>query len=534
MSPSQTHSSSSPLQARRLVAAVGVFLLAVVAYHWVLPLDFTGLDSGPLIEANRFERSGGPLNCLTHEVRDSIEPQVAFYRPWTGLSYGLDHALFGLRARPYHGTDLLLHAAVAAALVLLLGALGVSTGASLVAGAWFAMHPVGVEVVPAVARRAELWMTLALVLACLGWRYRRQGIRGGGTLLVVAGVVAPLSKETAAVLPLLLWLVADGPDRRRAFLSGLLLIAPAVLLRTVVLGGLGGYGGWTLRLAPLRAGLGDLLDPSRLGGIWGVRIVFALLVLMLLYALARSRRRASPSRALRLGAGWLVFLLLPAALARGLSPWYLYAPALGMALLLGALLGQSRLSTGWRWAVGMSVVVVAMLPAWLVSPVVVSYPAWGEVSRQMRDWREVIEELPDEFFDGPQLVAGLPFRVDESWLPFGRVRSASCLSDFSLKAWIRLLRGRDSDPHAAALATILRPYPEWAVQVSWLPATGEVRLHAFGPVRLSLYRDDPLFRRLPSAGGPLRLKDLRAPLWRFDGRRLWRVPIPVDGDPTAP
>ncbi len=509
---------------RTPAVATVVFLLALIAYHWILPLDFTGLDSGPLIQANRFDQEGGPLRCFTQEVRASIEPEVAFYRPWTGLSYGFDHAFSGLRARAYHAADLMLHAAVATALVLVLMSLGTPGGISLLAGAWFAVHPLGVEVVPAVARRAELWVTLFLLLACLGWRGRQEGRGGMTALLVVAGLLAPLSKETGFVLPFLLASLAAPGRRWRAFALGLALVAPAMILRTWVLQGLGGYGGWTLQWSSLRSGLGDLLDPARLGGTWGVRIV---LPLWILASLARALRAdEEESRRHRFALAWIAFLLAPAALARGLSPWYLYAPAIGMAALLAALLSGS----GPRWRARRipvtAVVMASMLPALLVSPIHLEYPAWGEVSRQMRHWKRVVADLPPEFFDGPQLVAGLPFRVDDPARRFGRVRSASCLTDFSLRAWAQLLRGRDCDPHAAALARILRLYAVWGVQVSWRPSTGEVRLHGSGPVELMLYRDDPWFTRWPAAAGEIRLQDVRAPLWRYDGWRLLRVPIP--------
>ena len=528
------------------VGAAWIFLFALLAFHWVLPLDFTGFDSGPLIQANRLDEGHPPWKCFAHEVRDSIEPSVAFYRPWTGFSYGLNHALFGLNARSYQGVDLFLHASTAVALFLFLMALGMPAWAALLGGVWFAVHPLGVEVVPAVARRADLWVTLFLLLACWAWLPVMEGKRGAWIVLLVgAGLFAPLSKETGVALPFLLWALAGKGWRLRALGFGLLLVAPALLARTFVLHGIGGYGGWTLDFSPLPAGLGDLLDPARLAGRWPVRIGLPLILVVCLLRSILSRsegfREPATARSCRFGLVWIVVLLAPAAFARGLSPWYLYTPLAGMAVILAALLGGSigrvggsggkasgsseKVFRSRHVAVGL-LTLAAMIPAFLTSPLVFPGREWNEVSRQMGIWRQVIRQLPPEYFNGPQLVAGLPFRVEDRFLRYGGVRSASCLSDFSLRAWTRLLTGRDSDPHAAAFVKILRPASRYSMQVSWLPKCGEVRIHSSGPVQLLLDFDDPLFTRLEPRGDEIRIEDLRAPLWRFDGRKLVKVEVP--------
>ncbi|HKI82927.1 MAG TPA: hypothetical protein VKA63_01220, partial [Candidatus Krumholzibacteria bacterium] len=167
-------SSSGSWRGLRL-GALFVFALAVCAFYWILPLDFTGLDSGPLIEANRFESPAGPLACFAHEVRDHIQPEVGFYRPFTGLSYGVDYLLHGLNPRYYHLSDLLLHGAAAVTLFWLLLSLGAPGWGALLGSSWFAVHPLAVEVVPAVARRADLWVVFLLLLSCLAWRRRELG-----------------------------------------------------------------------------------------------------------------------------------------------------------------------------------------------------------------------------------------------------------------------------------------------------------------------------------------------------------------------
>jgi hypothetical protein len=392
------------------------------------------------------------------------------------------------------------------------------------------MHPLAVEVVPAVARRADLWVVFLLLLACLAWRRREMAQRGALPLLIFAGLLAPLSKETGMVLPLLLLAVASPGQRGRALFAGLLLVLPALLARTVVLQGLGGYGHLSFEVASLRSGLGDLVDPVRLGGLWGVRISLSLLLLLsALAVLWTPRSRENPTRLLlRFGLCWTALLLLPAALAEGLSAWYLYAPLVGIATILSAFLACPP--WGRRWFIRMPLILLAfvsMWPAWLISPLFVPYYEWHEVSRQMKIWRGVMAELPEEFFQGPQLVAGIPFRVDYPYLHYGRVRSASCLSDFSLRSWIRLIRDRDSDPRAAALLKIIYPSSRCAVQVSWLPREKEARLQAFGPVQLMLYDEPHPFTIREQEPDELLLSGIKFPMWRFNGLRLLKVPLPA-------
>lgn len=522
-SAQESHLFRTPLLAL-LIAA-----LAVGSYHWVLDLGITGLDAGPLIEANRFDRGGSPLAFLGQEIRDGIQPEVGFYRPLTGFSHGLDHAIWGLAPAGHQLSQLLLHLACALALLALLIALETPAAGALLGAAWFAVHPMGVEVVPCVARRAELWMCLCLLLACLGWIRRERGLLGGTPLLVVAGLLAPLGKETGAVLPLLLGLLAAPGRRRAAFFWGLALVAPALIARTLVLGGLGGYGGWSLRFQGMLSAAGDLFNPARIGGIWPSRVISGLVLLLGLGIAVRGRSEAGSLA--RFGLGWMVVLLLPAAFARGLSPWYLYAALPGLAMLLGALfLGtDGGKGVGRKIASGI-LVVVAVVPAFLVSPMAVPYPEWYEVSRQTHAWLSSLDELPDAFFEGPQLVAGLPFRVDYPARHGVRVRAASGLSDFSLRAWTRLLLDRDSRPRNAALVEILHPAPVYSVQVSWLPRRKAARLRAQGPAALLLYDEERPFTLLESDPDELLLGELQAPLWRWNGKRLAPVPLP---EPSA-
>ena len=156
-------------------------MLGIVAatWYWLPSLGFTGIDMGPLLLANRIEGIGGLLSPFFHEIRAGIEPGVAFYRPWTGLSYGIDLALFGLRPGYFHIIDIVIHLVSTGALLLLMRRLGVGIFAASLAALWFGAHPLAVEVVPAAARRADLWAVMWLLVACLGALGRERGDRDG-------------------------------------------------------------------------------------------------------------------------------------------------------------------------------------------------------------------------------------------------------------------------------------------------------------------------------------------------------------------
>lgn len=243
--------------------------------------------------------------------------------------------------------------------------------------------------------------------------------------------------------------------------------------------------------------------------------------------MAALRGRAHDLPLYRFGVAWVLLLMLPTAFASGISPWYLYAPTAGVAMMLAGLFATREFGGGVRRRVGLgTLVVLAVLPAFAVTPMAVPYPEWFEVSRQNRRWLASLDELPEEFFDGPQLVAGLPLRVEYPARRGVRVRAASGLTDFSLRAWIRLLLHRDSEPRNAALAKIVHPAPFYSVQVSWIPREEAVRLRTQGPAMLTLYEEEHLFVEMDSEFGELKLRELQAPLWRWNGKRLAPVRLP--------
>lgn len=166
------------------------------------------------------------------------------YRPFLLSTFAVQYWWTGLDPYSLHAVNLLLHAAVSWLVYLLALRIGVAPLGAMIAGTIFAVHPIHSEPVNMLVGRAELLMALG-VMAGLLW-----AIQGRQWLSLGAFACALLSKEQAAVLPLLLALYhycfedrsGDGSIARRLLVhgrsySGLILVLVLYLIaRTLVLG----------------------------------------------------------------------------------------------------------------------------------------------------------------------------------------------------------------------------------------------------------------------------------------------------------
>jgi Flp pilus assembly protein TadD len=240
---------------RRAGAALLLVAASVLA-HWPPAGAGFAQDDVAFVLANASLRSPGEAARALFAAFPPQEPERALYRPLTHLSYAIDHALYGDRARGYHATNVALHAGVVLLVHRLARAYRMSAGAALAAALLFAAHPVHCEAVDAIAGRSELLALLfSLVSILLFLRsLRAQGSPGAGRAMRLASagaqVLACLAKESASVLPgvLAVHLAAFAPPPRpggvRARLRGFGALAPSLAalaatlaLRSAVLGG---------------------------------------------------------------------------------------------------------------------------------------------------------------------------------------------------------------------------------------------------------------------------------------------------------
>lgn len=89
-----------------------------------------------------------------------------YHRPLQTVTYAVDSAVWGKRPSGYHLTNVLIHAAAAAAAMKLLVSVGFSPAAAFWAAALFAAHPIHASSVAYVAGRADALAGLFLFLAC--------------------------------------------------------------------------------------------------------------------------------------------------------------------------------------------------------------------------------------------------------------------------------------------------------------------------------------------------------------------------------
>ncbi len=199
-------------QARALAvrhAALGIALGTLALYAQVLGFDFIRYDDPNYVMLNPWVARG-----LTGEnlVWSLTAFQVGNWHPLTLLSHMADVALFGMRPGAHHVVNAAIHALNAALVFLLLRAATGRAGASALAAALFAAHPLNVESVAWISQRKTLLSGCFLLLSMLqyvAWTRRGGLLRYGASLLAFAAALA--SKPMAVTLPILLLLLDAWP-----------------------------------------------------------------------------------------------------------------------------------------------------------------------------------------------------------------------------------------------------------------------------------------------------------------------------------
>jgi len=312
---------------------------------------------------------------------------VRAWRPLTALTYALNHAAAGLAPWPWHLVNLLIHAAVAAAVAALGRTWGLSVRAAGLGALLFALHPIHVEPVANVVGRKDLLAAGFVVAMALGHRWAGRG--GGWRVLAPAGafLAACLSKEVGVVgvglvaLQDLLRPDTDRPGARgRGLYAAYLAVAGGYLVAyRAVTGDLTAglevpfidnplaYVGAALRVASALVVMGEglllQLTPWRQSPDWSfpaIRPLASMASPALVLAVAalaawavaglwlwRRRGRSLPLLAL----GWYLLALLPAsnllfASGTAFGERLLYLPSVAVALLGGA--GLEAALARWR------------------------------------------------------------------------------------------------------------------------------------------------------------------------------------------
>jgi len=388
-------------------AALVSALAAALLYLPALGNRFA-LDDGPIVERNPRAHSVGAALAAFDQPYWPPEAAAGLWRPLVILSFAADWQASGGNPAWLHATNVVLHAA-ATALVVLVVAPYVGAAGALAGGLLFAVHPLHVEAVANLVGRAEMMVACFLLLAVLVARkVRERRAAGRATAALEAALFATvlaalLSKEHAVIAVALLWLddrAREAPGRlpvrdyvviavmsvvwfvlRRAVEGDLsfqaiaptffpldtvgristMLPAALVVLRLLV---------WPFDLSPdYHPMVIERLTHPTAAGALGLLMIVTLAVL----ALALWRRHRPWSLGLLvIGLAWLptANLLFPSGIV--LAERTLYLPSVGLALLAALAADVLVRRAGVRRAAMVGLVVAVPLAARTVTRV----PAW--------------------------------------------------------------------------------------------------------------------------------------------------------------
>ncbi|HEY5318784.1 MAG TPA: hypothetical protein VIJ20_12420 [Solirubrobacteraceae bacterium] len=339
--------------------AVGCALLGALLYA---PASSSGRLADDWILLRTVRHVTGLWWPFTHNDLGQGTGSGHFYRPvwvlWNAGVYGVSHSpTFA------HVLNLVLFAIVCAEVVLLVRRVA-GMRAALISGVTFALFPTHGESVAWISGNTDL-LAVALGLAAIILALSAKPSLRRELGIAALTALAALAKEIAMVLPalvaILLWASAPdahGANPRRYWrpVAVMLATVAAVLIpRTLVIGGIGGYGGQAL--TPVRAAgalasfiLGALSAPQIQLLEHPVLFLVPAAALMLLAAgvfAARRRREVRTARLALAGLAWFLVALLPVLnqpldLNTANGDRLLLLPSVGLAIAAGALLGRTR------------------------------------------------------------------------------------------------------------------------------------------------------------------------------------------------
>jgi hypothetical protein len=184
---------------RRIAPVVAAAVVAILVYSVTLRGTYVYDDVTVVVKDPRLTNPS-----LWHEYW--TQPYMAapdkLYRPLVSLSFALQRVLGGENPWPFHLVNILLHAAVAAA-VAELGIRLAGIRVAWIAGLLFAVHPVHVEAVAGLVGRCESACALATLCGLCAFLGRPMN-RWRVAFISICCAAALLSKEQGMLFPLLL------------------------------------------------------------------------------------------------------------------------------------------------------------------------------------------------------------------------------------------------------------------------------------------------------------------------------------------
>ena len=186
-----------------------IIVLGLAAYANSLSGKFVW-DDRDLIEENEYIKSPvSVVKIFKTNIREGAGKKSSPYRPLQILTYAADYSLWKLKPLGYHLTNVALHIMVALAVYGLIAILFKDRRLSLLTGAFFVVHPLHTGAVTYISGRADLLVSLFLLLSFIFY------IQAKNPIFFYA--LALLSRENAIILPAVLLLYR--PIKKQAFFS---------------------------------------------------------------------------------------------------------------------------------------------------------------------------------------------------------------------------------------------------------------------------------------------------------------------------
>jgi hypothetical protein len=353
---------SGRAQAGLVLGALACGVLGALLYA---PAGSSGRLADDWVLLHTVQHVTGVLWPFSHNDLGQATGSGHFYRPVWVL---LNAAIYGISHSPTfaHVVNLVLYGIVCVEVVFLVRRLA-GVRAALIAGVTFAVFPSHGESVAWISGNTDL-VAVALGLgAMLVALWAAPSIRREVAIAALTAL-AELAKEIAVVLPvlmaILLWATATearASSRREYWRPAVVMLVTVVAVlipRSILVGGIGGYGGQAL--TPVRAA--GALASFILGGFSAPQIqllehpvLFAvpacLLILLTAGAYRAWRGGAGPTGRLAVaGTAWFLVTLLPLLnqplnLNTRNGDRLLLLPSVGLALAAGALIGRTRRRT---------------------------------------------------------------------------------------------------------------------------------------------------------------------------------------------
>jgi hypothetical protein len=196
----------SRLRPQRLLLLIVVVNLIV--YGNTLFNKFTYDDKAVILESSFITSLRNLPGLVSQDYFDKTIERS--YRPVVTLSYFIEHALWQKHPMGYHATNLALHIANALLVYWVLIMFFPGSQVPVFGALVFSLHPVNTEAVNAISFREDLMATFFVLLTVALYVQSFRARRRNGLLMALslpAALLAMLSKESAAPLPVLLLLM---------------------------------------------------------------------------------------------------------------------------------------------------------------------------------------------------------------------------------------------------------------------------------------------------------------------------------------